>query len=238
MVIRLASLILCMVASKMVLSQDHSQRGATSLRNNIGTSTHGPTSWDVGESKTNIKWVARLGSETYGSPVVGDGRVFVCTNNGAGYIKRYPPNIDLGCLLCFRESDGNFLLQYSSEKLRTGRVHDWLNQGICSTPVIEGERIWFVDNRGQVVCADTLGYSDDEDDGLVTSEKSLMQQDEADVVWVFDMMRELGVSQHNMSNCSPTIWGDLLFICTSNGVDEGYSSVHSTGVGTNDRNLA
>ena len=222
MVIRLVSLILCMVAFKMAWSQDYAQRGATSLRNNVGTSTRSPTRWDVGESKTNIKWVSKLGSENYGSPVVGDGRVFVCTNNGAGYIQRYPPNIDLGCLLCFHESDGNFLWQYSSEKLPTGRVHDWPNQGICSTPVLEGERIWFVDNRGQVVCADTLGFSDDEDDGLIMKESSLKQRDEADVVWIFDMMLELGVSQHNMSNCSPTIWGDLLFVCTSNGVDEGH----------------
>jgi outer membrane protein assembly factor BamB len=34
------------------------------------------------------------------------------------------------------------------------------------------------------------------------------------------MMKELGVSQHNMANSSPAIWGDLLFIETSNGRDE------------------
>jgi outer membrane protein assembly factor BamB len=39
------------------------------------------------------------------------------------------------------------------------------------------------------------------------------------VVWVFDMMKELGVSQHNMASCSLTSAGDLLFVCTSNGVD-------------------
>ena len=31
---------------------------------------------------------------------------------------------------------------------------------------------------------------------------------EADVVWVFDMMKELGVSQHNMASCSITGAGD------------------------------
>src|SRR5581483_7606816 len=47
-------------------------------------------------------------------------------------------------------------------------------------------------------------------------------KDEADVVWSFNMMKELGVSQHNMATCSPAIWDDTLFICTSNGVDESH----------------
>jgi outer membrane protein assembly factor BamB len=47
-------------------------------------------------------------------------------------------------------------------------------------------------------------------------------RNEADVVWKFDMMKELGVSQHNLATCGPTIWGDVLFICTSNGLDESH----------------
>ncbi|MDA1049452.1 MAG: PQQ-binding-like beta-propeller repeat protein [Planctomycetota bacterium] len=50
-------------------------------------------------------------------------------------------------------------------------------------------------------------------------------REEADVVWKFDMMAELGVSQHNMANCSPTIWGNTLFICTSNAVDESHNHI-------------
>jgi len=42
------------------------------------------------------------------------------------------------------------------------------------------------------------------------------------VVWVLDMMKELGVSQHNMCSCSVTSAGDFLFVNTSNGVDEGH----------------
>src|SRR5262245_42030784 len=39
-----------------------------------------PTRWDV-NTKTNIKWIARVGSRCYGNPVVADGKVFVGTNN-------------------------------------------------------------------------------------------------------------------------------------------------------------
>jgi hypothetical protein len=43
---------------------------------------------------------------------------------------------------------------------------------------------------------------------------------EADEIWVFDMMGELGISQHNMANCSMTTANGMLFVCTSNGTDE------------------
>jgi len=39
---------------------------------------------------------------------------------------------------------------------------------------------------------------------------------------VLDMMKELGVSQHNMCSCSVTSAGDFLFVITGNGVDEGH----------------
>ena len=35
----------------------------------------------------------------------------------------------------------------------------------------------------------------------------------------YDMMKEMGISQHNMCSCSVTAAGDVLFVCTSNGVD-------------------
>ena len=117
-----------------------------------------------------------LGSQTYGNPVVADGRVFVGTNNGAGHLKRYPSKVDLGCLLAFDEKTGDFLWQHSSEKLITGRVHDWPLQGICCAPLVEGERLWFVTSRGEVRCLDTQGFYDDEDDGPCKNELAFVAE--------------------------------------------------------------
>jgi hypothetical protein len=39
-----------------------------------------PTGWDIA-SKKNVKWVATLGSQSYGNLVVAGGKVFVGTNN-------------------------------------------------------------------------------------------------------------------------------------------------------------
>jgi outer membrane protein assembly factor BamB len=214
------------------------QWGGSSSRNNTPVGQDIPTEWEVGDfdyrtgawdpaDAKNIKWVARLGSQTYGNPVVADGKVFVGTNNSGGWLQRYPSEVDLGCLLAFDAEDGRFLWQHSSEKLPTGRVHDWPLQGICSAPLVEGERLWFVTSRGEVRCLDTEGFHDDQNDGPYQEEETLIKESgkpydlkqEADVVWDYDMMQEMGISQHNMCSCSITGAGDLLFVCTSNGVD-------------------
>jgi outer membrane protein assembly factor BamB len=289
---------------------DWPQWGGTSHRNNTPIAENIPTEWKIGkfDRKTgewdksnaeNIKWVSNLGSQSYGNPVIASGRVFVGTNNTHGYLPRYPSEVDLGCLIAFDEQTGEFLWQHSSEKLPTGRVHDWPLQGICSAPLAEGDRLWFTSSRGHVICLDAEGFHDGEDDGPVKNElakqitietpadavaaldagklsddvlKSLEDvkvkiegepqvkteeagkrwtvaatvdgkersfvarmegprlavykvttpddKHEADVIWSFDMMKELGISQHNMCSCSPTAFGDLLFIITGNGVDE------------------
>ncbi len=99
---------------------------------------------------------------------------------------------------------------------------DWPLQGICCSPLVEGERLWYVTSRGEVACLDAAGFYDGEDDGPVQDTVDLH---EADTVWKFDMMAELKVSQHNMCSCSVTSWGDILFVNTSNGVDESDSLV-------------
>ncbi len=305
----------------MKAGKDWPQWGGTGLRNNTPEAENLPTEWKVGkfDRKTgvwdpatakNIKWVSQLGSQTYGNPVVANGKVYAGTNNGAGHLKRYPATIDLGCLLCFDDKDGKLLWQHSSEKLPTGRVHDWPLQGICCAPMIEGDRCWFVTSRGEVRCLDTEGFHDGEDDGPVTNEPArvvdIEQADpafkeiaaaldesklvdalkkmletageplegegkvevaeagkswkltgtfngtertlaakvqgprisvfkdlgvadklDADVVWIVDMMKQLGVSQHNMCSCSVTAVGDLLFVTTGNGVDEAHGYIPS-----------
>ena len=225
-----AAILLALAASSP--AAEWNQWGGSPIRNNTPDAKRLPTDWAAGdfdpdtgawkpETSKNVAWVAALGSQTYGNPVVAGGRVYVGTNNGKGWLKRYPPAIDLGCLLAFSAKDGSFLWQDSSEKLPTGRVHDWPLQGICCAPLVEGDRLWYVTSRGEVKCLDTEGFRDGENDGPFAAEKA-QAEDEADVVWVLDMMKTLGVSQHNMCSCSVTSAGDLLFVNTSNGVDEGH----------------
>ena len=213
------------LAKLKVGPKDWPQWGGWSGKNNTPNGKNIPIEWDIDDG-TNIKWSARLGSQTYGNPAIANGKVYVGTNNGAGHLKRYPSNVDLGCLLCFDEKTGKFLWQHSSPKLSTGRVHDWPLQGVCCSPVIDGDRLWFVTSRGEVRCLDTEGFLDDENDGSYTAEPN-ENKDEADVLWVFDMMARLKVSQHNMCSCSVALAGDILLVNTSNGLDESHINLPS-----------
>ncbi len=215
--------VLAAISKMKVGPKDWPQWGGSASRNNTPFGENIPTEWDI-EAGANVRWSMGLGSETYGNPVVANGKVYVGTNNGAAYIERYPSSIDLGVLLCFDEKDGKFLWQHSNEKLPTGRVHDWPHQGVCASPYVDGERAWYVSNRGEVVCLDVNGFHDDENDGPFKDEK-VQDKKEADVIWVLNMMTELAVSQHNMCSCSITGAGDLLFVTTGNGVDEGHVAI-------------
>ena len=145
-----------------LVSQDWPTWGGTPQRNMVYVGPPLPASWDV-QAKTNIKWKAELGSTSYGNPVVADGKVFVGTNNA----RPRNPGItgDKGVLMCFRESDGGFLWQAASDKLESGQQNDWPEQGVCSSPAVERKRLYYVTNRGELVCLDTEGFTDGENDG-------------------------------------------------------------------------
>jgi outer membrane protein assembly factor BamB len=181
--------------------------GGSATRNMVNLHAKNlPTKWDV-DSKTNIKWVADLGSKAYGGPVVSGGKVFVGTNNQKPRDPKFIVKgkaMDMGILMAFSEAKGDFLWQTAYPKLAAGRVVDWPEEGICSTPVVEGDRLYYTSNRCEVVCAPTGGGKPH---------------------WKLDMIKELGVFPHNLTVCSPLLVGDKLFVITANGVDEGHLNV-------------
>lgn len=204
-------------------SGDWPMWGGTPDRNMISNMKGLPTEWDVKTGK-NVKWVASLGSQSYGNPVVAGGQVYVGTNNEGLRDPKQPG--DRGVLLCFDEKTGDFLWQQANEKLPAGRVNDWPYQGVCSSPLVADGKVYYVTNRCEVMCLDAKGFRDGENNGPYKDEKFTAKTD-ADIIWKFDMMEEVGSQPHNMSNSSPVIYGDLLFICTSNGQDESHVNIPS-----------
>jgi outer membrane protein assembly factor BamB len=197
--------------------------GGTPDRNQVSNMKNVPTEWDV-KTKKNIKWVAELGSQSYGNPVVADGMVFVGTNNE---LARDPKQGgDRGVQMAFRESDGQFMWQHTHPKLEAGRANDWPFQGVASSPLVEDKKLYYVSNRGVVICLDTQGFRDNENNGPFKDEK-LTGQNDADIIWQFDMIEEVGSYPHNMSNSSPVIMGDLIYVSTSNGQDESHVHIPS-----------
>ena len=196
----------CAVCGLLLLAGDPATHdwpmwGGTADRNMVSAMKGAPAAWDVKTGK-NVKWVAKLGSQTYGNPVVAGGQVYVGTNNE---LVRNPKEAgDRSVLMCFRESDGKFLWQHTSEKLASGGAQDWAEVGACSSPFVEADRLYYVTNRCELVCLDPHG------DG----------KGSAKVIWKLDMMKQLGVSPKNQSNSSPASFGALVFAGTANGQNE------------------
>ena len=192
------TVLLCLVVSGCLLlasdpAADWPMWGGTPDRNMVSAMRGIPTAWDI-QSKKNVKWVAKLGSQTYGNPVVSGGQVYIGTNNELALNPK--EGGDRGVLMCFRESDGKFLWQQTNEKLADSNK-DWPETGVCSAPLVEGGRVYYVTNRCELVCLDTQGKS----------------------IWKLDMIKELGVSPHNKAASSPASYGGLVFAGTSNGRD-------------------
>lgn len=197
--------------------------GANGSRNMVSSETGIPRTWDI-QAKDKIKWVAEIGSQSYGNPVIADGKVFLGTNNEL--LRDPEQGGDRGVVMVFRESDGEFLWQMTHEKLAAGRVNDWPEQGVCSSPAVVDGIVYYVSNRAEVLALDAEGFRDGENDGPVRDEKHTSESD-GDVLWVVNMYDDLGVFPHNMAATSPLVVGDMLFVNTSNGVDESHINIPS-----------
>ncbi len=215
-----ASAMLAAVANDVVVI---GMFGGTPSRNMVSAATGLPDIWNVATGE-NVRWSAALGSQTYAGPVLAGDLVYVGTNNEA--LRNPKLSGDRGNVMAFRKSDGALLWQSAHPKLPAGRVNDWPLQGVCSTPYIEGDRLYYISNRAELVAADTMGFHDGENDGPFQGEEQTSTLD-ADFVWKLDMMEELDVFPHNLAASSPLVVGDLVFTVTSNGVDEDHITLPS-----------
>lgn len=173
----------------------------------------------------NVRWVAKVGSQTYGNPTVAGGRVFVGTNNQSPRDPKHKG--DRGIVMALDAVSGELVWQLVVPKLGTGKVSDWEYLGVCSSPAVEGDRVYVVTNRCEVLCLDAKGQADG-NAGPCTDEAKYVSVDgkpvqigpkDADIIWRYDMRTELGIFPHNISSCSVLILGERLYVTTSNGQD-------------------
>lgn len=220
-------------------AEDQPQWGARYSRNMVSDEKGLPDGFDPGKrnaqtggidlpENSDVKWVARLGGQAHGSPVIAGGKVFVGTNNDKPRDERIEG--DRGVLMCFDEQTGRYLWQLNVPKLEEARVKwgDWQGIGLISSPTVQGNRAYLVSNRCEVVCLDVEGMANGNDGPYTDEGKYMVRQGEkplvpgehdADIVWAFDIIAETKAEPHNGSNCSILIHGDLLYVCTSNGVE-------------------
>lgn len=225
------------------LAADWPTWGGTASRNMVSSETGVPDSFDAGKyvgnteeidlaTTKNVKWVAKLGSQTYGNPAVAGGKVFVGTNNESPRDTRFVG--DRGILYCLDEKTGKLLWQLAIPKLGTGKISDWEFLGLCSSPTVDGDRVYIVTNRCEAMALDVNGLANGNDGPFKDEAKYLAENNkpavtlsdkDADILWRFDMREELGVFPHNITNCGPLVFGDRVVITTSNGVDWTHTTI-------------
>src|SRR5437762_13226751 len=71
-------------------------------RNMVSSMKGIPTTWDV-KTKKNVQWVAQLGSQSYGNPVVAGGQVYVGTTTAP--VRNPTAGGDPGVVLAISEAE-------------------------------------------------------------------------------------------------------------------------------------
>ena len=202
---------------------------------NVGKSTDGGWKTDMSTTR-NVKWVTRLGSQTYGNTVVAGGRIVVGTNDASVRDERFKRTRG-GAVVCLDEATGKQLWQLIVPRFRTKDKkfnYDDMNLGICNAATIDGDRVYVLSNRGEMLCLDLKGQTDG-NDGPYKDEGQFMagwdrkpvklNKTDADIIWRFDTIKELPVWPQDASSSAALIHDGLVYVGTSNGVDRSHSKV-------------
>lgn len=153
----------------------------------------------------NVKWGVKVCDAFYSTPSVAGKRVFIGGLDSGD-----------GVFACLDETTGKLLWKWKAPPRAVPRKIDGFSTGIavipqqigvCSSAAVDGDRLYFVSNRFDVLCLDVHGQAAGPEAG------------KARVLWTYDTWKELGVFPCDAANGSPLIDGDLLYVPTSNGVD-------------------
>jgi outer membrane protein assembly factor BamB len=195
---------------------DWPQWGGSPGKNMVSTETGLPESFVPGEKDTqarqikletakHVRWGVKLCQAIYSTPAVAGGRIYLGGRNPG-----------LGLLMCLDAATGKSLWQWEGPAHKVPEYIDGFligigpnpeALGVCSTPTVEGDRVYFMTHSFKVMCLDARG----EPDGRGGTR--------ARVLWEFDMWDKLGVFPCDAVNGSPLLDGDCLYVQTSNGVD-------------------
>jgi outer membrane protein assembly factor BamB len=237
--------LLLLLLASTAFAADQPQWGHAWTRNMISGEKGLPDTFDP-KTGQNIKWVVPLGTQTHSTPVIANGRIYIGTNNAE---PRDPRQVgDRGVLMCFAEKDGQFLWQLVAPKRNEDKYFDWPDTGMSSPVTVDGDRVFMVTNRHQVLCLDPLGLANGNDGPfkdeaanlalhvaappsfrpiLAEGVKEEVAAPNADILWMFDMPAEAGIWPHDGAHSSVLIHGDYLYINTGTGVDNSHKVIRT-----------
>jgi len=182
-------------------------------------------------------WELKLGSHTYSIPTIDRGRIYLGANDAGVQRPGYTPTGG-GVLMCVDQATGKLIWQLPSPRYFPGvkppyHFDQW-NCGICSGPVVEGDRVYVIGSRGEVLCLDREGQANGNDGpfqdelaymGITNGPEAKLEPTDGDIIWKYDLIRELDVVLHDLCGSTLLVHGDLLYACTSNGIDDRHDKV-------------
>lgn len=223
---------------------------AQSLPTTFDPGRRDPQTDEITGTSSNVRWAVRIGSPTYSTPVIVNGKVLIGTLNNA----RYDDRRDRGrsVLLCFDDRSGKFLWQLALPKDYRIPYFDSFCVGISSNPTVIGNRAFLATGRGEILCIDLNGMGDGNDGPFRDEAGFYMFNDDerkpfelndkdADIVWRYDVFRELKSKPHDTNNCEivfyseqgnsvygpkpRSISGGLLIVNTANSPDYSHENI-------------
>ena len=203
----------------------------------------------------NLKWSAPLGTQAYVTPAVSHGKVFIGANDALVETPRFAKTGG-SVLDCLDEATGKRIWRLVMPRLQTNNKqfnYDDMNLGLCSSPTVEGDRVYVVGSRGDVLCLDINGQADGNagpftDEGRYMCDTRVfpdkpgrfdvtnappplppvaLQPGDADIVWRYDFVEALDVWPQDAVDCSILVYGDYLYVCTCNGMDKSHKNIPS-----------
>jgi outer membrane protein assembly factor BamB len=112
---------------------------------------------------------------------------------------------------------------------------------MSSPGTVEGDRIYLVSNRAQLLCLDVRGMANGNDGPFKDEGKMMTRRPtngepvveleagplDADVIWVYDMFREAGIWPHDGAHSAIMIRGNHLYLNTGTGVDNTHKKIRT-----------
>ena len=200
--------------------------GGTSSPNMASTARNLPA--DPGN--TEPLWEIKTGTHQYSIPTLDRGRIFVAAND-SGIERAGFKSTGGGVVLCVEQATGQLIWRLPIPRFFEGvkppyHFDQW-NCGICSAPVVEGNRVYVVSSRGEILCLDREGQANGNDGpfleeladmGITNTPDAKLEPTDGDILWKYNLITELGVILHDVCGSTLLLDGDLLYACTSNGI--------------------
>ncbi len=182
-------------------------------------------------------WELPLGQHQYAIPTIDRGRIYLCADDSGVKRAGYKPTRG-GVVMCVEQATGKLIWQMLCPRYLEGvkppyHFDQW-GCGICSGPVVEGDRVYVIGSRGEILCLDREGQANG-NQGPVVDELEYMEvakmpgnelcATDGDIIWRYNLIRELDVVLHDVCGSTLLVQDDLIYACTSNGIDDRHDKV-------------